>query len=417
MKKNAAILRRFKKKLKSTPAALLAQTAFMIIDDECDQASVNSARLQASISATNKVIREIVALLPKVAYVGYTATPFANILIDPNEPQDLYPRDFIHPLVKPDAYFGAEELFGREALQGEDADVDSGFNMIRIVDQKEGSGLRPAPKQAAVFSFEMTHSISKAIRYFILATSARHVRGQEDQHSTMLIHTSVLNSVHLATRAAVEPYLRNLARRLDDGDENLFREMEKIWSDESETVDADQFGNEKVSFDRLRPLLSVVASSIDVKVENWRSQDRIDYSVPGRRYIVIGGNVLARGLTLAGLVVSFFMRTSSQYDTLMQMGRWFGFRPGYEDLPRIWMEEDVRDAFFDLATVEEEIRRDIDTYAIDNVKPIEFATRIRKIPGLEITTRTKLSNGRPATIGYEGETRSEERREGQGGVS
>src|SRR3546814_18614560 len=89
----------------------------------------------------------------------------------------------------------------------------------------------------------MTHSISKAIRYFILATSARHVRGQEDQHSTMLIHTSVLNSVHLATRAAVEPYLRNLARRLDDGDENLFREMEKIWSEESETVDADKFGN------------------------------------------------------------------------------------------------------------------------------------------------------------------------------
>src|SRR3546814_14561031 len=93
----------------------------------------------------------------------------------------------------------------------------------------------------------------------------------------MLIHTSVLNSVHLATRAAVEPYLRNLARRLDDGDENLFREMEKIWSDESETVDADQFGNEKVSFDRLRPLLSVVASSIDVHVENVRQIGRASY--------------------------------------------------------------------------------------------------------------------------------------------
>ena len=403
MKKNAAILRRFKKKLKSTPAALLAQTSFMIIDDECDQASVNSARLQASISATNKVIREIVALLPKVAYIGYTATPFANILIDPNEPQDLYPRDFIHPLMKPEAYFGAEELLGREALQGEDADVDSGFNMIRIVDPKEVSGLRPAPKQAAVFSFEMTDSISKAIRYFILATAARNVRGKEDQHSTMLIHTSVLNSVHQATRAAVEPYLRNLARRLNNGDEDLFRELEQTWNTESETVDAGQFGNERVSFERLRPLLSEIASSINVKVENWRSQDRIDYSVPGRRYIVIGGNVLARGLTLAGLVVSFFMRTSSQYDTLMQMGRWFGYRPGYEDLPRIWMEEDVRDAFFDLATVEEEIRRDIDTYAIDNVKPIEFATRIRKIPGMAITTRTKLRNIRTATIGFEGE--------------
>src|SRR3546814_16110680 len=97
--------------------------------------------------------------------------------------------------------------------------------------------------------------------------------------------------------------------------------MEKRWSDEAETVDSDQCGNEKVSFDRLRPLLSVVASSIDVKVENWRSQDRIDYSVPGRRYIVIGGNVLARGLTLAGLVVSCFMRPSSKYDKLMQIDR------------------------------------------------------------------------------------------------
>ena len=403
MKKNAAILRRFKRKLKSTPAALLAQTAFMIIDDECDQASVNSARLQASISATNKVIREIVGMLPKVAYAGYTATPFANILIDPNEPQDLYPRDFIHPLLKPDSYFGAEELFGREALQGEDSDTESGYNMIRIVDQSEVPRLRPAPRQAASFAFEVTESISKAIRYFIMAVAARNVRGQQDEHSTMLIHTSVLNLVHLATQVVVEPYLRDLAKQLERNDGSLMAEMEQIWIEESEIVDAAEFGNEKIPFSKLKPLLAEVASSIDVKVENWRSQDRIDYSEPGRRYIVIGGNVLARGLTLSGLIVSFFMRTSSQYDTLMQMGRWFGFRPGYEDLPRVWMEEDVRDAFFDLATVEEEIRRDIDTYAIDNVRPIEFATRIRKIPGLAITARTKLRNIRTASIGFEGE--------------
>lgn len=403
MKKNAAVLRRFKRKLRETPSALLAQTAFMIIDDECDQASVNSARLQASISATNRVIREIIALLPKVAYVGYTATPFANILIDPNESQDLYPRDFIHPLVKPDAYFGAEELFGREALQGEDTDVDSGYNMIRIVDPNEVTGLRPAPRQAASFSFEMTASISNAVRYFILATAARQARGQEGEHSTMLVHTSVLNSVHTATRNVIEPYLKDLSERLDRGDVRLLRELQELWSTESDLVEAERFGNGKVSFETVRPMLANVAGSIDVKVENWRSQDRIDYSVPGRRYIVIGGNVLARGLTLAGLMVSFFMRTSSQYDTLMQMGRWFGYRPGYEDLPRVWMEEDVRDAFFDLATVEEEIRRDIETYAIDNVRPIEFATRIRQIPGLAITARTKLRNYVTANIGFEGE--------------
>lgn len=403
MKKNAAILRRFKRKLKATPRALLAQTAFMIIDDECDQASVNSARLQASISATNKVIREILSLLPRAAYIGYTATPFANILIDPNEPQDLYPRDFIHPLVKPDAYFGPEELFGREALQGEDADIESGYNMIRIVGSKEVAGLRPAPKRAASFSFEMTESISRAVHYFILAIAGREVRGQRSEHSTMLVHTSVLNSVHTATRLVIEPYVKNLASRLAAGDEVLMRELEKLWSQESSIVDAGRFGNEQISFERMRPILASVAKSIDVKVENWRSEDRIDYSDPGRRYIVIGGNVLARGLTLSGLMVSFFMRTSSQYDTLMQMGRWFGYRRGYEDFPRIWMEEDVRDAFFELATIEEEIRRDIETYAIDNVKPIEFATRIRKIPGLAITARTKLRNIKTASIGFEGE--------------
>ena len=403
MKKNAAVLRRFKRKLETTPKGLLAQTSFMIIDDECDQASVNSARLQASISATNKVIREIVALLPRVAYIGYTATPFANILIDPNEPQDLYPRDFIHPLKKAEAYFGAEELFGREALQGEDADIDSGCNMIRIVDAKEAKGLRPAPKQASAFSFDMTESISNAVRYFILAVAARQVRGRGDEHSTMLVHTSVLNSVHNATRQALEPYLSNLAARLAASDPSLLRELEKLWADEVEIVDAGRFGNKQVTFEMLRPVLAEVAGSIEIKVENWRSQDRIDYTAARRRYIVVGGNVLARGLTLAGLVVSFFMRTSSQYDTLMQMGRWFGYRRGYEDLPRIWMEEDVRDDFFNLATVEEEIRRDIETYAIDNVKPSEFATRIRKIPGLAITARSKLRNVRTATIGYEGE--------------
>jgi hypothetical protein len=403
MKKNAAVLRRFKRKLETTPKGLLAQTSFMIIDDECDQASVNSARLQASISATNKVIREIVALLPRVAYVGYTATPFANILIDPNEPQDLYPRDFIHPLRKAEAYFGAEELFGREALQGEDADIDSGYNMVRIVDAKEVPSLRPAPKQASSFSFDMTESIRDAVRYFILVVAARQVRGHEGEHSTMLVHTSVLNSVHNVTRLVIEPYVKDLAARITTGDESLLRELKQLWTKEAEIVDASRFGNKQVTYDMLRPWLSEVAASIEVKVENWRSQDRIDYSAPGRRYIVIGGNVLARGLTLAGLVVSFFMRTSSQYDTLMQMGRWFGYRRGYEDFPRIWMEEDVRDDFFDLATVEEEIRRDIETYAIDNVRPIEFATRIRKIPGLAITARTKLRNIRTATIGFEGE--------------
>src|SRR5690606_31975299 len=124
--------------------------------------------------------------------------------------------------------------------------------------------------------------------------------------------------------------------------------------------------------------------------------------IPGRRYLVIGGNVLARGLTLEGLMVSLFMRTSSQYDTLMQMGRWFGYRRGFEDLPRMWMEAGVQTAFFQLATVEEEIRRDIGYYSRHNVTPAQFAARIRKIPGMMITNRNRLRHTVKAQVGYAG---------------
>lgn len=403
MKKNANILRRFRNKLKATPKSILESTPFLIIDDECDQASVNSAQLQSAISATNKLIREIVELLPRVTYVGYTATPFANVLINPNDTEDLYPRDFIYPLNRPRAYFGAAELFGREALEGEDAGVETGYDMIRIVPEEEAQFLRPSSRKAADFRFEVTKSLADAINYFVMTVAAREVRGQDDEHSTMLVHTSMLNSVHRSTRIAVEPYLADLRAKLSSNDANTINKLKKLWDDECSRVGAADFGLTKINFDQIVGRLSSVVGSISVKVENWSSTDRIDYSEPARRYLVVGGNVLARGLTLNGLIVSYFMRTSSQYDTLMQMGRWFGYRKGFADLPRIWMEDDVREAFFNLATVEEEIRRDVLRYEEENITPMQFAVRIRKIPGLAITARSKMRDSKTAEIGYEGQ--------------
>lgn len=403
IKKNAGILRRLLAKLRSTPAAVLRQTPVLVIDDECDQASVNSAALDRAISTINRLIREIIQTLPRVSYVGYTATPFANVLISPANIDDLYPRHFIHPMRRPKAYFGAVELFGREALEGDKVDVETGFNMIREVPDDETPRLRPTSRARGGFSFEITPSLDRAIRYFVLTVAARERRGQESEHSSMLVHTSVLNSVHKATERAVRPYMDSLSARLAGGDSALLGELERLWEEECSKVSAEDFGRSPLSFDELRPHLAQVASSIQVKVENWSSDDRIDYSIPARRYLVIGGNVLARGLTLHGLVVSFFMRSSSQYDTLMQMGRWFGYRTGFEDLPRVWMEASVREAFFDLATVEEEIRRDAQRYAEENFSPEEFAVRIRKIPGLAITARSKMRNAVTARIGYEGE--------------
>lgn len=402
MKKNAGVLRRFLRTLRNTPRALREQTPFLIVDDECDQASVNSAAVDNAVTVINDLIRQILAELPRVAYVGYTATPYANVLINTSAEDDLYPRHFIHPLSQPNGYFGAERLFGRAALEGDASRQDEeGFSMIRPVKPEEAGELRPASRSDA-FQFKVSVSLGRAIRYFVLCLAAKEERGLGAEHASMLVHTSMLTTVHEQARAAILPYLADLSARLCANDAMLLAELERIWLDEAQAVPAAEFGLESVPFEQLIPRLAECSKSIQVKVENWVSTDRIDYDKPGRRYLVIGGNVLARGLTLEGLMVSLFMRTTSQYDTLMQMGRWFGYRRGFEDLPRIWMESSVQNAFFQLATVEEEIRRDIRYYGRHNVTPAEFAVRIRKIPGMMITNRNRLRHVVRAQVGYAG---------------
>ena len=117
-------------------------------------------------------------------------------------------------------------------------------------------------------------------------------------------------------------------------------------------------------------------------------------------YIVVGGNILSRGLTLNGLVVSYFVRGASAYDTLLQMGRWFGYRIGYEDLPRIWMTNELREYFSDLAVVEEEMRYDIQRYVKERITPLEFGVRIRTHPNMLITSRMKMRAGIKCNISY-----------------
>src|SRR5690606_3110573 len=134
--------------------------------------------------------------------------------------------------------------------------------------------------------------------------------------------------------------------------------------------------------------LPTLLDKLEFPVENGASEDRIDYSGVPRTYIVVGGSILARGLTLEGLMVSYFLRTANQYDTLLQMGRWFGYRRGYEDLPRIWMPDHLKLKFRALAVVEAEIREEIEQYRLQNLTPMDIAVRIRSIPGMAITGAT-----------------------------
>jgi hypothetical protein len=396
VKKNAVVLRKLiawlgeaSQQLESIPA--------LVIDDEADQAAVATKTI-------NPLVRSLLDVLPRVGYIGYTATPFANLLIDPSS-DDLYPRHFIVDLPKPEKHFGTESLVGREPLDGEDpSDYDDGaLDMIRIVPDDEIPFVRPvSSSEVDGFAPQVAGELRRAILYFWLATAARRVRGTGVSHSTMLIHTSVRVPVHESFRTPIKQLQEDVRRRLDDNDRQLGVELREIWEAETARVIAEELGEQPVPFDGFLPYVPGVLDDSKVILDNSRSEERLDYSGDPVVAIAVGGNTLSRGLTLEGLVVSYFVRAASAYDTLLQMGRWFGYRAGYADLPRIWMTDELRGWFRHIAGVEAEIRRDIARYMQDDVTPETFAVRIQAHPTLAITAAAKMADAVLAAAAYGG---------------
>ena len=197
IKKNVSPLRELENAVRRTLPAALSRLRILVTDDECDQASVNSARGELDMTAINKRIRELLSHLPTVTYVGYTATPFANVLIDPytadgQQLDDLYPRDFLSALSRPDKYFGLESLFGAVPSDPEDVQPDEeSLDMIRDVPSEEEALLQPrSQRERDAFQPVMTASLETAILYFLACCATRHTRGDGTQHMTMLVHTS-----------------------------------------------------------------------------------------------------------------------------------------------------------------------------------------------------------------------------------
>ena len=404
VKKNATVLRRLLKWLKSASPQVINNCPVLIIDDEADQASVNASGSDDKRTAINKLLLQMLKSLPKVAYVGYTATPFANIFIDPSL-EDLYPRDFIIDLPKPVEYFGPERIFGRERLTNEDSEVDiDGLNMIRKVEDAEIPFLKPSGASTRLEFFpELTDSLKTALCYFWLATAARFARGQYNAHSTMLVHTTLYTDVHEKFRPLFESYGARLRTGIAENDSTILIALSSLWESEQQLVLAERLSETPTSFDQLLPHLDRVLAASDVIIENSRSSLRLFYDDNNPSIqIVVGGNTLSRGLTLEGLIVSYFIRTSTAYDTLLQMGRWFGYRVGYSDLPRIWMTDELKKYFFDLATVEQEMRLDVLRYELQSLTPLEFAVRIRTHPKLTITSKLKMQAAILCDVSFSG---------------
>lgn len=403
VKKNNSRLKRLKSWIESAPIAVRQGLPVLIIDDEADQATINSHRQLNRQTAINKTLTSILkpTFLPKNAYLGYTATPFANILSDAKDETQLFPRDFIYPLKRSENYFGAEQLFGREPIDEDDQEVSTERDIIIPIDQADRDSLGTLINPNHSFAPEvLPDSLHDAIHWFLVATAARRVRSGKKKFSTMLIHTSGRIVSHNDMKGLVDSYLRSL---IDLPRNKSKRILEDCWNLRS--VDGWVKGDSRVlEWGEIEDEVFTVMNSCKLIVDNSKSDDRLVYDFQYEEhvepYIVIGGNTLARGLTLEGLICSYFMRTSTAYDSLLQMGRWFGYRVGYEDLQRIWMQDDLIANFRHMALVEEEIRQQIEQLAAEGLDPSQVPIRIRDHKLLTITAVNKMTHARRLQIGY-----------------
>jgi hypothetical protein len=405
VKKNGAVLRRLLRWLDEAPEEVRRTIPLLVIDDEADQASVDTRgsyqteddQLDPDYeppSIINGLIRDLLRKFQKRAYIAYTATPSANILIphdtfDPRVQNDLYPKDFIFDLPKPNGYFGAEELFGR--MEPDTGDQFGGIDIVRNVPIEDlealGRGVLPA-------------SLTTAILDFVLAGAARAQRGRGNDPATMLIHVSRLVVEQQGMANLVNQLFSELRDEWRYQRHHGIRErLEQRWNEQFRPVTRASHLERDVGFDQVEANVGPFFESVQVREVNSATGEVLDYErEPQLKAIAVGGNRLSRGLTLEGLLVSYFVRRSVLYDTLMQMGRWFGFRGGYEDLTRIYTTAELAGWFSDLAFVEHRLREDIKVYEEQGLTPYQVGMRIWQHPTMQVTSPLKRRFSSVTTI-------------------
>ncbi|MBP1206096.1 hypothetical protein JOD97_004158 [Duganella sp. 1411] len=393
-------------------ALSLEQMRILIIDDEADQGGINTAPISAQDrTRLNKLIVDLTNVTAcSVNYVAYTATPAANFL---NEgPGDgLYPEDFIVALPQSDEHFGPVQIFGLPEAEKEALGI---VRPVSKVDQEAVAALHDDG------SATVPDSLEEAVLWFLCCTAAMRYSGFA-KPVTMLIHTSQRQGHHENMDTAV----KSLLARLQTPFSRLRKKCEQVWERVKADLDLSAFGQRFPSYGRLdsvpdypafadfaeglRELVSEVSSirldqdgtftygrGIHLCVDNCANNGvndenevrRLFYPATGEpdspdfatAFIVIGGSTLARGLTLENLVSTYFFRASAQADSLMQMGRWFGYRKGYELLPRIWMPKGTREKFDFMTLAEEDLRDDLKRFMDFGCRPSEYGPRVRVHP-------------------------------------
>jgi len=453
VKKNVSVLKSLLKWMKDayksdieagTQRSVCSDAPLLMIDDEADSASVDTGKdaidendepnKDYDPKKINSLVRQLLHFFTKVAYVGYTATPFANVFIHDEasttkEGPDLFPQSFIYPLTPNNKkYFGPERLFGsfdEDSVQRVDDLIKP---MVRIVSDAyskndlETSWLPPKHKSDFVPVRQNTCSglpvsLENAILSFYLVCAQRRLRNQETKHCSMLIHVSRYQKVQkkiLEQVASFDNYCKIRLKNHDgDGLDTLLGRMEKLWKDDFVTIH-NTYGKELASEnlpianweDIEKVLPKTMSDMVNPKLLNGNSSDVLDYEEKkkdGLKVIALGGDKFSRGLTLEGLAISYYLRDSTTFDTLMQMGRWFGYRPGYLDLCRLYSGQDLIDSYCNITDGTAEMNDEFDLLASHpESTPKDYGLKVRSYGKLTPTSTAKSKYAKKMDFGFEG---------------
>ncbi len=386
----------------------------LVIDDEADDASIGTQDPfidglyrpdEVDPTAINRSIRQLLYAFERRNYVGYTATPNANIFIPANIDSndygpDLFPRDFIEYLRPPTNYFGPDQMFGGENI--------GSAPLARVV--SDYSGWIPDRHPNGHVPGPLPDSLVEALRTFVLACATRLARGHDNKHNTMLIHVSRFQSVQHAVDGQIREALDDLSGRLRFDMAETIPSLRQLWEKSIHGVSVEYPNIDPellVNWEQVGQRLIEAVDGIQVRLLNGSSEDALEYfehSDEGLSVIAVGGNKLSRGLTLEGLTVSYYLRAAGAHDTLMQMGRWFGYKQEYEDLCRIFTTGRLFDAFRGVAEANRELADEFIDMAKLGQTPEDYGLKVRNtVAGMVVTSRNKMRHAVRKRIGYSGQ--------------
>ena len=422
VKKNKDVLTKLVDDLRRIRAPL-SEIPALIIDDEADQASVNTinprrATADRKRTAINKLIAELLGRLDRAQYVGYTATPFANVFVSPEDAEDIFPRDFILSLSAPSGYRGGRAYHDFEELTDEEKNDPAVSNERAFVRDLRAPDSDPdaidGELRGALDSFVLTGAIK------LWRASAAPGLSGVFRHHTMLVHESVAQKEH----ADLADRIRRLWRAAGFGSPQASARLRRLFDEDFKVVTAARQWESDLpraaTFDEVSPFIGevldrVLVSGTDpvvvVNGDKDQQYNQVDFQRDRVWRIMVGGTKLSRGFTLEGLTITYFKRKAMLADSLMQMGRWFGYRHGYPDLVRLFMAREVRgrgrqvydlyEAFGAIMKDEEDFRAQLETFAqleedgAPAMRPIDVPPLVfQQLPWLRPTSRNKMYNAR-----------------------